>query len=305
MNGSTAVRPGTTQVNSWEELLDIQQDFDLNWVFRGQAGPWPLKTSLQRACEDFGLPLDKAFELEQKLIREFRRYFHFYSAYAPAPDDTLEWLAMMQHYGSPTRLLDWTYSLYVAAFFALEKPNEAHIIWALNTQWLSRQVLRLLRSLKQGHEVLLQQFVDERETSITPFRDLFMQAEPGSAPFVYVANPFKLNPRLTNQQGLFLCQNDISKSFMESLEIFSQKAVGLPSGPDDDPRDLENVDLSGNLIRIEIDSRLRNEILVRLHRVNINHAVLFSGLEGFARSLWTKVPLLIDVPKDLDTHLRM
>ena len=36
-------------------------------------------------------------------------------------DNRLEWLALMQHYGAPTRLLDFTRSPYVACFFALEE----------------------------------------------------------------------------------------------------------------------------------------------------------------------------------------
>ena len=37
------------------------------------------------------------------------------------PANRLEWLALMQHYGTPTRLLDFTRSPYVACYFALEE----------------------------------------------------------------------------------------------------------------------------------------------------------------------------------------
>jgi len=41
----------------------------------------------------------------------------------------------MQHHGAPTRLLDFTYSFYIAAYFALEESEKDCAIWALNMKW--------------------------------------------------------------------------------------------------------------------------------------------------------------------------
>ena len=55
-----------------------------------------------------------------------------FSTSLPAVDDDFQWLALMQHYGAPTRLLDFTWSPYVAAFFALERTLGDGVVWAMN-----------------------------------------------------------------------------------------------------------------------------------------------------------------------------
>lgn len=66
--------------------------------------------------------------VEKRLLREFKRaYPSRENTPAPRYDDDLAWLALMQHHGAPTRLLDWTFSPFVAAFFALDQTENT--IW--------------------------------------------------------------------------------------------------------------------------------------------------------------------------------
>ena len=80
------------------------------WVFRGQSQHWPLKPSVAR------LNRYKP-ELEILLLNEFKRHSvsHFNTN---SISDEWNWLALAQHHGLPTRLLDWTYNPLVAAYFA-------------------------------------------------------------------------------------------------------------------------------------------------------------------------------------------
>ncbi len=83
------------------------------WVFRGQGRQWPLRPSVGR----LGTYLP---EKEVQLFREFQR------AALPMVDrsqltNDWDWLALAQHFGLPTRLIDWSTNALVAAFFASER----------------------------------------------------------------------------------------------------------------------------------------------------------------------------------------
>ncbi len=100
------------EVCSFDQLLELRKQFCRRWIFRGDKGS-DLKTSLEKACDRFEIDLQhdkgrrnglRSPELEQKLIREFQRRYHFYAKHVPNDNDYLEWLALMQHHGAPTRL---------------------------------------------------------------------------------------------------------------------------------------------------------------------------------------------------------
>jgi hypothetical protein len=82
-----------------------------NYLFRGHAdAAWKLESSVERAANRWEHPLGALRQTESMMIREFQRQAHHYMRDLPEADQYVDWLAIMQHYGAPTRLLDFTRS---------------------------------------------------------------------------------------------------------------------------------------------------------------------------------------------------
>lgn len=205
----------------WEKIHKYRKTMEgKGWVFRGQRDATrPLETSLRRDCKYFPGKLEDPKNAEIALLREFRRRFHHYSAYIPREDDCLEWLSLMQHHGAPTRLLDFTYSIYVAAYFALEKPplkkpKDDHAIWAINSKWATDECEVMFKptAVHEYFEIPI------NEQTANLFPDAFMPKKPQR--FVCPLNPFRLTERLTIQKGIFMCPGDVTTTFEKNLCAF-------------------------------------------------------------------------------------
>jgi hypothetical protein len=231
-------------------------------MFRGQRlAEWSIQSSLERvALNRFQAAPNAMPEIETALLRAFKRQVHHYIGHPP--QEHAEWLALMQHHGAPTRLVDWTYSFYIAAFFAIESvfPGETCAIWAYDYRfWTERARTRLSPA---AIELLAQ----DRNSKNPKTKEAIL----ASPPLVYAFNPFRKNQRLAVQQGVFLVGTDVTKSFMDNM-----RAMIVAPG---DARHFCKIEVACSL-------PLLREALKDLHRMNINHTLLFPGLDGFARSL--------------------
>ena len=112
----------THTVNSFNELLETFENTitGQNLIYRGVSNSsYELVTSLGR-CEPL---LGKTiFQLERRITKLFKESSRPYLE--QAPQNELEWLAMAQHFGLPTRLLDWSYNPLIATYFAVETNED-------------------------------------------------------------------------------------------------------------------------------------------------------------------------------------
>jgi hypothetical protein len=138
---SSDVQPFERRVESWDEYVSwVTRPPFTGWAFRGHANAdYPLTSTLTRVLVERRIKPRLWRRQEERILRIFKRKAHHFLERTPAEDEEFEWFALMQHHGSPTRLLDFTWSPYVAAFFALEAtlPSEVHgpmdaAVWAID-----------------------------------------------------------------------------------------------------------------------------------------------------------------------------
>jgi hypothetical protein len=124
-------------LKSVEEVIAVLMDLrGKRWLSRGQSRNYKsLKPSIDRKLE--GLPRREKLKLERQSIDVFRATARFFAGNGEqhALNDDFVALMVLRHYGVPTRLLDWSSSPYVAAYFAVccddEEDGE---IWSFDQQ---------------------------------------------------------------------------------------------------------------------------------------------------------------------------
>ena len=173
------------------------------------------------------------------------------------PKDLAEVAALAQHYGIPTRLLDWTFDFYVALFFALSgvNDNEGNVkIWCLNKEYLSQ--------LKNSEK---------------------------RSPIEFVVPHYADNSNILGQQGLFTHwpttldpQLDIRRFQTEGR----QTQVNRLALDTQLKRHMEQSEDSSNIIKtMTLPRSEASKGMHILRRLGYGHARLFPGLKGVAQQV--------------------
>jgi len=277
------------RVNEWREARGLADHLRL-WRFRGQENAsWSLRTTLERSGERAKLDAAPVFlaNAERRIIEEFQRRAHHFVPDPPSLRNQIEWLALMQHFGAPTRLLDFTNSFYVAAFFALENASSECAIWCVQHPALHKAAASFL-GLSKDQETSVPYWQTSHRMSAVA-QNAFEKSESVSSHFVFEVEPFRVNERLAIQQGLFLYPLSIEVPFVRCLEA----TFGLPASVFADAK-TEEYDrkihtqrrlYEAAVIEVVLPGPVHKDAVRDLRNMNITAATLFPGLDGFARSL--------------------
>lgn len=236
--------------NTWDDRINRYRS---SFIYRGVTDAnFPLQSSIQR----LGGPYDK---LERHLLRNFQKYAHRDAA----PGNNIwNWMATAQHHGLPTRLIDWTYSPYVALHFTtndLSKIDEDGVIWCLHYTELNKFLPEKLRAVieQEASNAFTAEMLDRVCSRLEVLDEL------ASEDFILFLEPPSLDERIVNQFALFSLISNATLQLDEWLKQHEELHY-----------------------RIIIPAELKWEIRDKLDQANITERVLFPGLGGLSE--WLK-----------------
>lgn len=254
----TEYRYSTIQLKNWKDYKLFVERFSEHWAFRGQAdSQWVLNNAIERT--EF-IHFYKGIEID--FVAEFQRGARNYLSKDETPNHLIEWLALMQHHGAPTRLLDLTRSPFIASYFAFEfcLPGEEQniAVWAVNIEHLKNRALGILSeefgdTLKQSRNLINENL----------FEKIFYQ---NNKRLVFPVEPFRMNRRYSLQQSVFISTGISDVPLMEQMSFLGDE-------------------IEKAVVKIEIPSVCRKEALRQLLQMNLHRASLFPDLDGYASSL--------------------
>jgi hypothetical protein len=250
------------RVESWAELQEALFDdtwqeslgrFRSDFAYRGESrAKDDLTTSLMR----LGGPYER---LERHLLRNFRKYARRDSV---LHDSIWDWLAVAKHHSLPTRLLDWSYSPYVALHFATAHQGHYGVdaaIWCVDyvraKQFLPRRMHEILDA--EGANTFTAELLEQAARSLDELDAL------EDEPFVVFFEPPSLDDRIVNQYALFSMMTSAAARLDEWLAEHDELVR-----------------------RIVLPAELKWEVRDKLDQANITERVLFPGLDGL--SAWLR-----------------
>jgi hypothetical protein len=261
-------------IESVEDILPFITT-DIKYSFRGQASSeWPLKTSIERFFNDRNIISNHA-HFEEVILAKYRSEFSTFSnilGYDPNTQSTLDALADIQHYGGPTRLLDWTSSLNVALFFATfnNYKNTYAAVFCLRNLVLNVSTFDIREMLKG------QPMAPGVAASLPPSLD--------KSKLLSVHSPTRKNDRLKNQQGFFTYPGSVEVSFEDALS-YSLDDVPVKYHSLNRSSISEAIVRSG-LIKILIPKAIMPEIRRYLTNSGLSMKILFPDYYGAIQSLY-------------------
>jgi hypothetical protein len=235
---------------SWQESL---KRYRSTVAYRGVARVGAeLRSGLTRIADD-------PVAVEQHLLRNFRKYAE--DRPGARFDSVWHWLAVAQHHGLPTRLLDWTYSPLVALHFVTENAEACDVdgvVWCVDYAGAKA----LLPSPLRDALALESCDVFTPELLGKTVRDIDDLGAVSPDPTLIFLEPPSLDQRIVTQYALFSLLSRAEASMQDWAAAHPELCR-----------------------RVIIPAAIKWEVRDKLDQANVNERVLYPGLDGLCQWL--------------------
>lgn len=248
------------QLSDPADLIREFNSLPSHFIFRGQANAdWKLESSLERVVGSKWCS-DEARKFEELSLARFRSKFHLYDHENIEPDSMLAWLAIMQHYGVPTRLIDFTESPFVALYFALETYRSASkndlAVYAIDYRAITAASVACIRRNDSTFHYKDSEVYEQQDLIFDRF------VNPRTYDIAWVTEPRKHNQRLDRQGGCFLISGNRDMKIEDVLKT--------------------PLYCDSQFIKFRINSSLHESVFTMLRKMNLTGKVLYGDLHGLA-----------------------
>jgi hypothetical protein len=270
----------TTTIKGWEDFIKCvnnltwEAEIRNGYYFRGQpCADWGLESSLARLTKglirDYN---DKAYGIDSLLLDSFRiKTRSFLSTHNLPPDeDIVNWWIIMQHHHAPTRLLDWTASPYIAAYFAAVENLECDgVVWGFS-------------------KTIFEMYANENKWKLPASGTLEFLKQFKDTNALFPITGAILPERMIIQQGMFTLCSNIGTDYADVIEEICQKMHTSEYG----------------YFKIIIPKEIKRQVLGHLYYANISAASLFPGIDGIGASIAEEARFIIECNREFNNRIK-
>lgn len=261
----------------------IDNPTDRRFIYRGcSKSSYELLPSLFRKKQDGNIINSKYLSLasEKKLLEEFIGYAS--SIIDIPPTKYVRWAEYAQHFGVPTRFLDWTNNPLVALYFACRNDMDIDYNGCV---WLFH-VGNYRRSL-----VKVEEKINKKESIEESINNLINDVKDDVYKMPIVYQPYYVDNRMKAQDSVFMAWGANNNQLENMLINYKHLKKVYTSN---NAYTVSEITGNGILFKIEIPKENKVKLLRELDTVGINEMTLFPGLDGIGKYIEKKYALNLD-----------